>query len=136
MLLLMVMMSIPEKLCKLLKSISVKKLRFIFVLTGTGANVLSISSLTKPFNAVICAETAHINSDECGAPEKFTNCKLIVVKTPDGKLNPDNVRLHLQGFGFEHHVQPKVISISQPTEMGTVYTPVEIKALSELAKRI
>jgi threonine aldolase len=105
-----------------------------FMLTGTGANVLSLASLTKSFNAVICAETAHINIDECGAPEKFSNCKLIAVNTPDGKLTPEAIKHHLLGFGFEHHVQPKVISISQPTEMGTVYTPDEIKAISNLAK--
>ena len=106
-----------------------------FVLNGTGANVLSLASMTKSFNAVICADTAHINADECGAPEKFCDCKLITVSTPDGKLTPDAVSKHLHGFGFEHHVQPKVISISQPTEMGTVYTPGEIKALADLAKQ-
>jgi threonine aldolase len=105
-----------------------------FVLTGTGANVLGISSMTKSYNAVICAETAHINCDECGAPEKFTGCKLITIRTPDGKLTPGLVKPHLTGFGFEHHVQAKVISISQPTEMGTVYAPGEILALSGLAK--
>lgn len=106
-----------------------------FVLTGTGANVLSLATITDSYHAVVCAYTAHINSDECGAPEKFTGCKLITVPTPDGKLTPGLVTPHLTGFGFEHHVQPKVISISQPTEMGTVYTPSEIKALSDLAKK-
>jgi len=105
-----------------------------FVLTGTGANVLGLSSLTRPFNAVICANTAHINTDECGAPEKFTNCKLISVDSPDGKLTPESVKPFLHGFGFEHHVQAKVISISQPTEMGTVYTPDEVRSLSQLAR--
>ncbi len=105
-----------------------------FVLTGTGANVLSLASLTKSINSVICASTSHINVDECGAPEKFCNCKLLTVDTPDGKLTPDAVKKHLHGFGFEHHAQPGVISISQSTEMGTVYTPGEIKALSKLAK--
>jgi threonine aldolase len=104
-----------------------------FVLTGTGANVLSLASLTRSFHAVICAETAHIHVDECGAPEKFTHCKLLPVATPDGKLTVENVSRHLHGFGFEHHVQPRVISISQSTEMGTVYTPDEIKALAMLA---
>jgi threonine aldolase len=105
-----------------------------FVLTGTGANVLSLLALTQPFNAVICAETAHINTDECGAPEKFTGCKLVDIPTQDGKLTPEAIKRHLVGFGFEHHVQQKVISISQPTEMGTVYTVNEVKALSRLAK--
>lgn len=106
-----------------------------FVLTGTGANVLSLSSLTRPYNAVICADTAHIQTDECGAPEKFTGCKLISIPTSDGKLTPDLILPRLNGFGFEHHVQIKVISISQPTEMGTVYTVDEIKAISELARQ-
>jgi threonine aldolase len=110
-------------------------INIFFVLTGTGANVLSLASMTMSFNAVICADTAHINIDECGAPEKFCNCKLISVHTRDGKLTPEAIRNHLHGFGFEHHVQPRVISISQPTEMGTVYTPDEIKALAELAKQ-
>jgi len=104
-----------------------------FVVTGTGANVLSLASLTRSYNAIICAETAHINVDECGAPEKFTSCKLVSVPTPDGKLTTENVTRNLHGFGFEHHTQPRVISISQPTEMGTVYTPAEIKSLADLA---
>jgi len=106
-----------------------------FVVTGTGANVLGLAAVTDSFHGVICADTAHINVDECGAPEKFCNCKLLPVHTADGKLTPDTVSGHLHGFGFEHHVQPKVISISQPTEMGTVYTPDEIKALSSLARQ-
>jgi threonine aldolase len=106
-----------------------------FVLTGTGANVLSLASLTRSFHAVICADTAHIQVDECGAPEKFCNCKLIPVATADGKLTPESVTRYLHGFGFEHHVQPKVISISQPTEMGTVYTPDEIRGLADLARK-
>jgi len=105
-----------------------------FVLTGTGANVLGLNSLTRPYHAIICADTAHIHTDECGAPEKFCNCKLLTIPTRDGKLTPETVKNHLHGFGFEHHVQPKVISISQPTEMGTVYSLAEIQALSDLAK--
>ena len=104
-----------------------------FVLTGTGANVLSLASFTRSFNSVICAETAHIQVDECGAPEKFTQCKLLPVATPDGKLTVDGIKKYLHGFGFEHHAQPRVISISQPTEMGTVYTPAEIRSLADLA---
>jgi threonine aldolase len=104
-----------------------------FVLTGTGANVLSLASFTRSFNSVICAETAHIQVDECGAPEKFTQCKLLPVSTPDGKLTVDGIKKHLHGFGFEHHAQPRVISISQTTEMGTVYSPSEIRSLADLA---
>ena len=104
-----------------------------FVFNGTGANVLGLSSVTRSFNSIICAETAHIQEDECGAPEKFTGCKLLPVKPANGKLTPGIIQHHLKGFDFEHHSQPKVISISQVTEMGTVYKPDEIKSLAILA---
>jgi threonine aldolase len=104
-----------------------------FVFNGTGANVLGLSSLTRSYHSVICAETAHIQEDECGAPEKFTGCKLLPVETHNGKITPEAIRPHLKGFNFEHHSQPKVISISQVTEMGTLYRPEEIRALADLA---
>ena len=106
-----------------------------FVFNGTGANILGLSTVTQSFNSIICAETAHIQEDECGAPEKFTGCKLIPVEPVNGKVTPEAVLPHLKGFDFEHHSQPKVISISQVTEMGTVYTPEEIKTLAELAHK-
>lgn len=104
-----------------------------FVFGGTGANVLGLQAATKSYNAVICAETAHINVDECGAPEKFSGCKLLSVATVDGKLRVDAIRHFLQGIGFEHHVQPRVVSVSQATEMGTVYTQRELKTLADFA---
>lgn len=104
-----------------------------FVFNGTGANILSLKSASRSFNSIICAETAHIQVDECGAPEKFTGCKLIPVKTSDGKLRPDDIKPELHGFGFEHHAQPGVISITQATELGTVYKKEEIQALADLA---
>ncbi|HST11200.1 MAG TPA: low specificity L-threonine aldolase [Terriglobales bacterium] len=103
------------------------------VFNGTGANCLSLEALTKSYHAVICAASAHIYTDECGAPEKFTGCKLIPVPTPDGKLTVELVRHAYHGIGDEHHVQPKVISITQATEMGTVYRPDEIRALAHFA---
>jgi threonine aldolase len=106
-----------------------------FVLTGTGANVLGINNLGKSFHSVICAETAHINVDECGAPEKFSGMKLLSVKTPDGKLTIDNIKQYIHGFGFEHHSQPGVISITQPTEIGTLYSVSEIKELADYAHK-
>lgn len=106
-----------------------------FVFNGTGANVLSLSTVTQSFHSVICAETAHIQEDECGAPEKFTGCKLIPVEPIEGKVTPEAVLPHLKGFDFEHHSQPKVISISQVTEMGTLYQPEEIRALADLAHK-
>ena len=104
-----------------------------FAFNGTGANVISLASLTQSFNAVLCAETAHIQVDECGAPEKLTGCKLIPIKTQEGKIYPEEIKKHLHGFDFEHHAQPGVISISQVTELGTLYTIEEIKAITELA---
>ncbi len=103
------------------------------VFNGTGANCLSLEALTKSYHAVICAASAHIYTDECGAPEKFTGCKLIPIQTPDGKLTVELVRHAYHGIGDEHHVQPKVISITQATEMGTVYRPEEIRALANFA---
>jgi threonine aldolase len=104
-----------------------------FVMNGTGANVLGLSAITRSFNAVICADSAHIETDECGAPEKFTSCKLLTVKTTDGKINPSMFAGSMDGIGFEHHVQPRVISISQATEMGTVYRVSEIRELAAFA---
>ncbi|MCU1264666.1 MAG: aromatic amino acid beta-eliminating lyase/threonine aldolase [Acidobacteria bacterium] len=104
-----------------------------FVFSGTGANVLGLKAMTQPYHAVICAETAHINVDECGAPEKFTGCKLLTVPTTDGKLRAEDIKPLLHGIGVEHHVQPRIISISQATEMGTVYRPEEIKTLADFA---
>jgi threonine aldolase len=110
-----------------------KDVAVFFVFGGTGANVLGLKAITNSYEAVVCAETAHINVDECGAPEKFTGCKLLSVKSPDGKLRPDDIKPFLHGIGFEHHVQPRVISVSQATEMGTVYTKNELKTLSRFA---
>lgn len=104
-----------------------------FVFNGTGANVLSLSTLTHSFHSVICAETAHIQMDECGAPEKFTGSKLLPVQTVKGKITPEGISKYLHGFDFEHHSQPKIVSISQVTELGTVYTLDEIKAITTLA---
>lgn len=106
-----------------------------FVFNGTGANVTGLSSATHSFNSIICAETAHIQVDECGAPEKFTGCKLLPVSSVNGKLTPQAIQHHLYGFDFEHHSQPRIISISQTTELGTVYRPVEIRTLADLAHK-
>jgi threonine aldolase len=103
------------------------------VFNGTAANCLSLKALTNSYNAVICAEAAHIYTDECGAPEKFSGCKLIPLPSGDGKLTVESVRHAYHGIGDPHHVQPRVISITQATEVGTVYKPAEIKALARFA---
>jgi threonine aldolase len=103
------------------------------VFNGTAANCLSLIALTRSFHAVICSEAAHIYTDECGAPEKFTGCKLIPVPAADGKLTVESVSRAYHGIGDQHHVQPRVISITQATEVGTVYAPDEIKQLAGFA---
>ncbi len=104
-----------------------------FVFNGTGANVVGLQAMVRPYEAVICAQTAHINVDECAAPEKFLGGKLIDLPTPDGKLTPELILPVLHGFGDQHHVQPKVVSITQSTEMGTIYSLEEIKTLCDFA---
>jgi len=104
-----------------------------FVFGGTGANVSALAAVTRPFEAVVCAETAHVNVDECGAPERFTGCKLVDLQTPDGKLKPEQIEPLLARLGDQHHVQPRVVSVSQPTELGTVYTIEELTGLAAFA---
>jgi threonine aldolase len=104
-----------------------------FTFNGTGANVLGLQAINRPYHAVLCSEHAHIYTDECGAPEKHTGCKLIPLPNPDGKITLDSVRHAYHGIGDQHHVQPRVISITQSTEMGTVYKAEEIRALAAFA---
>jgi threonine aldolase len=112
-----------------------KDIDVYFVCTGTAANVLGLSSFLSSYQAVICAETAHINVDECGAPEKFLGCKLLTVPTGTGKLSVDLLEKYLSVIGNQHHVQPKVVSITQTTELGTLYTPEELKKLTTFAHK-
>ena len=104
-----------------------------FVFNGTGANTLSIDAMCRSHEAVVCAESAHVNVDECGSVQRVVGCRLLTVSTPDGKLTPELVKTQLHGFGFEHHSQPKAITITQSTELGTLYSLEEIKALADLA---
>lgn len=104
-----------------------------FTFNGTGANVLGLACLTHSYDAVLCTEAAHINEDECAAPEKFTGCKLWDFFAADAKLNPDMLRYTLPNQGDEHRVQPRVISLTQATEFGTLYSVDEIAALADFA---
>ncbi len=106
-----------------------------FVFTGTAANVLGISAVVKSWNSVITAYSAHIEQDECGALEKFSGCKVLTVDTSNGKIEPEMLLRHMHGIDFEHHSQPGVISITQATEMGTIYTIEEIVALADFAHK-
>lgn len=112
-----------------------EKAGVFFVFNGTAANVLGIQAFVHSYHSVVCTNTAHINVDECGAVSKFCNIPLITVDSIDGKLTVDAIAPYIKGFGNIHHSQPKVISISQPTEMGTVYAVGEIKALADFAHK-
>ncbi|WP_313756917.1 low specificity L-threonine aldolase [Tissierella sp.] len=104
-----------------------------FVTTGTAANVIGLSGLLKPYEAVVCANTAHINVDECGALEKFSGSKILQISTENGKISKEGVRSFLHSLGDEHQSQPRIISISQTTETGTLYSIKEIKELAKFA---
>jgi threonine aldolase len=103
------------------------------VFNGTGANVISLQAMTERWDGVICAESAHINLDEGGAPERVGGLKLLPVATADGKLTPELVELHAHGRGDEHRAQPTVVSITQSTELGTLYSVQEVAAIVEHA---
>jgi threonine aldolase len=103
------------------------------VFNGTGANVLSLRATCRRWEAAICAQSSHLNVDECGAAEAIAGIKLLTVETEHGKLTPELVQSRIERLGDEHAVQPRVVSVSQCTELGTVYTPGEIRALADLA---
>ncbi|MCF8380874.1 MAG: low specificity L-threonine aldolase [Bacteroidales bacterium] len=124
-----------EKAISRLKKEFGEESEIFFVFIGTAANVLGLDAITQPYNSIICPETAHINQDECGAPDRYTGCKLLPVETPDGKLSIGLMQKYMHGFGDQHHSQPKVISITQATEMGTVYSVEEIKEICDFAHK-
>lgn len=105
----------------------------LFVFNGTGSNTMALQLMTRPYHIIFCAETAHVAVDECGAPSKATGCFMRTIPTPDGKLTPELLKPYMTNFGVEHHSQPGAIYISQCTELGTVYTPDEVKALTQFA---
>src|SRR5690606_24495761 len=103
------------------------------VFNGTGANVVALTSLLPRWGAVVSTRTAHIHTDEGGAPEKVTGLKLYPVPAPDGKLTPDLLATEAWGWGDEHRAQPLAVSITQTTELGTLYTPEEVRAVADWA---
>ena len=104
-----------------------------FVFNGTGANVTALQALMRSYEYAICPATAHINRDECGAPERFTGGKLAAVVAPAGKLTPALIETAIEGVGFEHHSQPRVVSITQSSEYGTVYARDELARITQAA---
>src|SRR5580698_9539938 len=103
-------------------------------LNGSGANVLALSVLLRRHEAVICAESAHINTDECGAPERLTGTKLLTVPAADGKLTPELIAERLSGRGDEHFAQPGVVALTQSTELGTCYTLAELQKITDFCR--
>lgn len=122
-----------EKTNALFREIFGAKTEVLYAFNGTGANVIALKCALLPFEAVLCAETAHINADECGAPTQSTGSSLITIKTPNGKLTPELLKPFMTRKGNVHNTQPRVISISQSTELGTVYSLTELKALCSFA---
>ncbi len=106
----------------------------LLVWGGTAANVIGLACVTAPYEAILCAETAHLAVDECAAPERFVGGKLVTLPVVHGKVTPAAVRGALRGVGVVHAVQPRVLSIAQPTEVGTVYTLAELGALAALCR--
>ncbi len=103
------------------------------VFNGTGANVLSLTAVLPRWGAVVATTNAHIHTDEGGAPERMTGLKLLTVPTPDGKLTPSLIATEAWGWGDEHRPQPLAVSITQTTEVGTLYQPDEIRAIADFA---
>jgi threonine aldolase len=108
--------------------------RAFLVLNGSGANVLGLSAMLRRHEAVICAESAHIYTDECGAPERLLSAKLLAVPAPDGKLTTDVIGGQLRGRGDDHFAQPGVVAVTQSTEFGTCYTLAELREIGSFCR--
>ncbi len=109
------------------------KISTFFVFNGTAANVLSASAMVRPWNSIFCSDLSHLNVDECGAPEFFAGCKLLPLPSKNGKISLESLKSSLIRRGDQHHSQPKAVSLTQPTEYGTVYTTEEIRAICDWA---
>ncbi|SMF54708.1 threonine aldolase family protein [Pseudobacteriovorax antillogorgiicola] len=123
-----------EKAQEMVKEQFGDQAQVFFVLTGTGANVLSVQASCRSFEAVIATDAAHLYCDECGAVERMTGCRVATVPHQQGKLSPEGLLSQLKRVGDVHSSQPRLVSITQSTELGTVYQPDEIKALAEITK--
>jgi len=113
-----------------------RDVRTLFVYGGTGANVLALASLLQQAESVICTNWSHINVDETGAPERLLGAKLLDMPCLDGKLAPEQIRAAAAARGNPHHAQPGVVSLTQPTELGTLYSPAEVRAICDTAHEL
>jgi threonine aldolase len=125
---------ITQETLRLFKTVFGSDSEAYFVFNGTAANVVALSTLVKSYQSVICAETSHLQQDECGAPEKHLGCKLITIPSADGKITPEQIQAKLIRLGDQHQSQPKAVSITQPTEYGTCYSLEELKKIREFTK--
>ena len=126
---------VSTQLQKLCKELFGKSCEVYPVFNGTAANVLCLSSLIESHNSVLCSENSHLHMDECGAPEKHIGCKLQILKSPEGKITPEQIETGLIRLGDQHYSQPKLVSVTLPTEYGTCYTMDELKALRECTRK-
>lgn len=122
-----------ERLTKVLGEQLGRAVEVFPVFTGTGANVVALSAMLPPWGAAVCAASAHVHTDEGGAPEKVAGIKLLPVATPDGRLTPELLATEAWGYGFEHRAQPLAVTLTQTTELGTCYRPEQIAAVAEAA---
>lgn len=120
---------------KSVQSIFGRRSRTAFVYNGTGANVLGIQAAIAGYHGIVCADVSHIHTDECGAPERFTGAKLLAVPTSDGRMTAEQVLRELHAIGVEHHSQPRVVSLTQSTELGTVYAPELVREIAKVCHR-
>lgn len=112
-----------------------RKSRVAFVYNGTGANVLGMQAAIAGYHGIVCTDVSHIHTDECGAPERFTGAKLLAVPTDDGRMAGEQVLRELHAIGVEHHSQPRVVSLTQATELGTVYAPELVREIAKVCHR-
>jgi threonine aldolase len=123
-----------EELTRIIRETWAPEAEVFPVFNGTGANVTALTAMMPRWGAVICSNLAHIHTDEGGAPERVSGLKLLTVPEHEGKITPETIALEAHGWGDEHRTQPLVVSITQSTEMGTVYTPDEIRAIADYAR--
>src|SRR5687768_4322003 len=124
-----------EQAADLIREVFETDCQVFFVFNGTAANSLSLASLCQSYHSILCSEVAHVETDECGAPEFFSNgTKVLLVPGEGGKLDPAGVERMVKKRTDIHYPKPRVVSLTQATEVGTVYTPAEIKAVWAKAK--
>ena len=124
------------QVCDQLRAVFETDCEVFFVFNGTAANSLSLSALCQSYNSVICADTSHVETDECGAPEFFTNgAKLLLGSAVNGKLQPESIAAIARSGRGIHFPKPRAVSITQATELGTIYSPTELRAIHTAAKQ-